>query len=75
MAKKVTNRNLGPEMAKKAYEAGLNWKGVIDPWEEAFNKKQKPTGDSTKVKVVPGKTRIGPLAGGGPGGMFGTKNR
>ncbi len=24
---------------------------------------------------VPGKTRIGPLAGGGMGGMFGVKNR
>lgn len=64
MAKKVTNRNLGPEMAKKAYEAKLNWgDSVIDPWLD--NKKQKPTGDSTKVKVVSGKTRIGPLAGGG----------
>lgn len=71
MAKKVVNRNLGPEMAKKAYEAKLDWKGVIDPWED--NKKQKPTGDSTKVRVVPGKTRVGPLARGGAGlgGMLG----
>jgi len=69
MAKKVTNRNLGPEMAKKAYEANQYWEGVIDPWKD--NKQQKPTGDSTKVKVVPGKTRVGPLARrGGAGGAF-----
>jgi hypothetical protein len=66
MAKKTGKANLGPEMAKKAYEAmdksvsRLGIRSTID--------------EMTVTK--PGKTRIGNLAGGaGLGGMFGIKNR
>ncbi len=46
---------------------------------EAENRKSRKQGKIKTVKVnsnpTAGKTRIGPLAGGGMGGMFGTKNR
>jgi hypothetical protein len=75
MAKKTGKSNLGPEMAKKAYEAKLSERVPYSPDWDGKPMRQKETWDNTKVKKVPGKTRIGNLAGGGAGGMFGIKNR
>jgi len=75
MAKKTGKANLGPEMAKKAYEAKLSERVPYSPDWDGKPMRQKETFDNTKVTKVPGKTRIGNLAGGGLGGMFGIKNR
>ncbi len=75
MAKKTGKANLGPEMAKKAYDAKLSAQVPYSPDWDGKPMRQKETFDSTKVQRVPGKTRIGNLSGGGAGGMFGIKNR
>jgi len=75
MAKKTGKANLGPEMAKKAYDAKLSAQVPYNPEWDGKPMRQKETFDSTKVQRVPGKTRIGNLAGGGLGGVFGIKNR
>ena len=74
-AKKTGKSNFGPEFAKKAYEATLRERVPYDPEWDGKPQRQKETFDNTKVRVKPGKTRIGNLAGGGLGGMFGIKNR
>jgi len=73
MAKKTGKANLGPEMAKKAYEAKLSERVPYSPEWDGKPMKQKETWDSTKVTKVPGKTRIGGLGTGRParGGMAG----
>jgi hypothetical protein len=75
MAKKTSKANLGPEMAKRAYEAKLSERVPYSPDWDGKPMRQKETWDSTKVKKVkPGKTVVGPLAGrpalgGGSGGF------
>ena len=75
MAKKTGKANLGPEMAKKAYEAKVSGLKPFDPNWDDKPARQRQILDGTKVTTKPGKTRIGKLAGGGAGGMFGIKNR
>jgi hypothetical protein len=79
MAKKTGKANLGPEMAKKAYEAKLSAQVPYSPEWDGKPMRQKETWDNTKVKKVkPGKTVVGPLAGrparGGMGGGIGFPN-
>jgi hypothetical protein len=76
MAKKTGKANLGPEMAKKAYEAKVSGLKPFDPNWDDKPARQRQILDGTKVTTKPGKgkTRIGKLSGGG-GGMFGIKNR
>ena len=76
--KKTGKANLGPEMAKKAYEAkvsGLKPYDPLDIWSEKTGVKQPVAWDDDKPyqvkKVKPGKARIGNLAG-GRGGMTGS---
>jgi hypothetical protein len=65
MAKKKTGKsNFGPEFAKKAYEAKLRERVPYDPDWDGKPMRQKETYDSTKVRVKPGKTRIGSLGTG-----------
>jgi|APGre2960657373_1045057.scaffolds.fasta_scaffold406188_1 hypothetical protein len=73
MAKKTGKANLGPEMAKKAYEAKLSAQVPYSPEWDGKPMRQKETWDNTKVtKVKPGKTVIGALAKGvGSGGVAG----
>ena len=71
MAKKKTGKsNFGPEFAKKAYEAMLRERVPYDPERDGKPQRQKETFDNTKVRVKPGKTRIGSL-GTGRGGAVG----
>jgi hypothetical protein len=64
---------------KKLYDstgAGNTWPALNkeDFYESKINPDIKKRGGN--VRVIPaGKTRIGNLAGGGMGGMFGVKNR
>jgi hypothetical protein len=83
MAKKTGKANLGPEMAKKAYEAKLSERVPYSPDWDGKPMRQKETWDSTKVKKVkakpkPGQTVVGPLSGrparGGMGGGIGFPN-
>ena len=73
MAKKTGKANLGPEMAKKAYEAKLSARVPYSPEWDGKPMRQKETWDNTKVKKVkPGKTVIGALAKGvSSGGVAG----
>ncbi len=78
MANKTGKSNFGPEFAKKAYEAMLRERVPYDPSWDGKPARQKETFDNTKVKVKPGKTRIGSLSGrggsargGGAGGAGG----
>ena len=80
MAKKTGKANLGPEMAKKAYEAKVSGLKPFDPNWDDKPARQRQILDGTRVTTKPGKskTRIGNLArpgGAGLGGMFGIKNR
>ena len=77
MAKKTGKANLGPEMAKKAYEAKVSGLKPFDPNWDDKPARQRPILDTTKVTTKPGKgkTRIGKLSGAGLGGVFGIKNR
>jgi hypothetical protein len=78
--KKTGKANLGPEMAKKAYEAKVS-RVPYDPiWDDKPGQKQPVAWDDDKpyqVKKVkpkskPGQTVIGPLAKGvGSGGVAG----
>lgn len=66
MAKKTNKRNLGPEMAKKAYEAKLRERVPYDPDWDGKPMRQKQTWDSTRVRTVRPKTRtVGGIAGAG----------
>jgi hypothetical protein len=72
MAKKTGKANLGPEMAKKAYEAKVSARVPYSPEWDGKPMRQKETFDSTRVQRVPGKTVIGALAKGvGSGGVAG----
>jgi hypothetical protein len=64
MAKKTGKSNFGPEFAKKAYEATLRERVPYDPDWDGKPQRQKETFDNTKVRVKPGKTRIGSLGTG-----------
>jgi len=66
MAKKTGKSNLGPEMAKRAYEAKLSERVPYDPDWDGKPMRQKETFDNTKVRTVRPKTRtVGGIGGAG----------
>ncbi len=74
--KKTGKANLGPEMAKKAYEAKVSGLKPFDPMWDDKPEKQRVIWDDDKPyqvkKVKPGQTRIGNLAKGvASGGVAG----
>lgn len=71
-AKKTGKSNFGPEFAKRVYETTLREQVPYNPEWDGRPQRQKETFDNTKVRVKPGKTRIGTLGTGrGAVGGFG----
>ena len=79
MARRVvrvnSNPNPNPYDDNPYKQLGQNWRWNPETGGEVDNEKAPKRTVKVDSNPKPGKTRIGPLAGGGPGGMFGTKNR
>ncbi len=78
-----TNPNQNPAPGQRNPSESGEWESIMNEMyekeraENAGKEYEKPATRIKKINSnpVPGKTRIGPLAGGGASGMFGTKNR
>ena len=82
MAKRVIKINSNPNTVPAKGRPGADWsehawnsrEGTDEYGRPTYNNKKKVDNIKINSNPVKGKTRIGPLAGGG-GGMFGVKNR
>jgi len=79
MARRVvrvnSNPNPNPYDDNPYKQLGQNWRWNPETGGEVDNEKAPKRTVKVDSNPKPGKTRIGPLAGGGMGGMFGIKNR
>ena len=82
MAKKIVKVNSNPNKTpasgkRNPTEQDIYEQELRDVRQDRLGSKESSSKKTVKVNSnpKPGKTRIGPLAGGGASGMFGTKNR